>query len=323
MRAIRFISLIVLVLFYSNPLFATVIVGHFTIEEGDDYETIEAYDPPELWPDPNTILDMTGGNVGDESDWNTGMFLYDSSICNISGGEADYLHTYNTSTTNISGGTVSHYGCSDTITILSYHSSTVNVYEGALLFGGSFHHFELYDSSNLNVYGGDVSLFVIPQNSSTVNVYNGECDFGIVPHDNCTINVSGGYIDAYMENYPVPETATVNVFGHSFVYDPNGRWYDEPPRWVSKLTGQGPYGTPITYWGLPDPNFQSNINLIPDFVPELGVDFNDFAVFASAWRSTPSDDNWNPICDISVPKDGVIDENDLEILITYWLAGKE
>jgi hypothetical protein len=34
--------------------------------------------------------------------------------------------------------------------------------------------------------------------------------------------------------------------------------------WISKLTGHGLDGTPITYFGLPDPALNPNINLIPE-----------------------------------------------------------
>jgi sugar lactone lactonase YvrE len=50
------------------------------------------------------------------------------------------------------------------------------------------------------------------------------------------------------------------------------------------------------------------------------VDFKDFAIFANAWRSTTGGPKWDPNCDISIPADGVIDENDLAILCEYWLA---
>jgi len=65
------------------------------------------------------------------------------------------------------------------------------------------------------------------------------------------------------------------------------------------------------YQGLP---------FLGDFEPDGDVDFFDFAVLGSAWRSTPNDDNWNSACDISDPKDGVIDELDLAIFTENWLA---
>ncbi len=50
------------------------------------------------------------------------------------------------------------------------------------------------------------------------------------------------------------------------------------------------------------------------------VDFNDFAILASAWRCTTGDANWDPNCDLSMPADGVIDELDLAILGENWLG---
>jgi uncharacterized membrane protein len=58
-----------------------------------------------------------------------------------------------------------------------------------------------------------------------------------------------------------------------------------------------------------------------DFEPDGDVDLEDFGVLANAWRSTPVDDYWNPLCDISEPNDGVIDELDLKVFTENWLAG--
>lgn len=65
------------------------------------------------------------------------------------------------------------------------------------------------------------------------------------------------------------------------------------------------------YQGLP---------FLGDFEPDGDVDFSDFAIFASAWRSSEGDGNWNPACDISDPSDGVIDELDLTVFTENWLA---
>ena len=60
-----------------------------------------------------------------------------------------------------------------------------------------------------------------------------------------------------------------------------------------------------------------------DFEPDGDVDMCDFAILALAWRSSPGDYNWNPVCDISDPNDSVIDELDLALFTKYWLAGVE
>jgi hypothetical protein len=59
------------------------------------------------------------------------------------------------------------------------------------------------------------------------------------------------------------------------------------------------------------------INGRGDFVCPDGVDFFDYAVLANAWLSTPSDDNWNLLCDLQ--PDEIIETKDLQILIEHWL----
>ena len=51
------------------------------------------------------------------------------------------------------------------------------------------------------------------------------------------------------------------------------------------------------------------------------VDFEDFAIFALAWQSSPGVGNWDPIVDISKPADNVIDLLDFAVLREYWLWG--
>ena len=52
------------------------------------------------------------------------------------------------------------------------------------------------------------------------------------------------------------------------------------------------------------------------------VDFEDLAVFTEAWKSSSGDSNWNSDCDLSDPKDNIIDEKDLEEFVSNWLTGK-
>lgn len=59
----------------------------------------------------------------------------------------------------------------------------------------------------------------------------------------------------------------------------------------------------------------------PDLDGNSEVDFVDFAIFASAWRSSPGDGNWNLACDFALPA-GIIDEQDLAIFVENWLLGK-
>jgi len=64
------------------------------------------------------------------------------------------------------------------------------------------------------------------------------------------------------------------------------------------------------------------VNAVPgnaDLDDDNDVDFNDFARFAKAWRSTSGGAGWDPNCDISAPADGVINELDLAIFCDNWL----
>ena len=64
---------------------------------------------------------------------------------------------------------------------------------------------------------------------------------------------------------------------------------------------------------------------ISDPVPYAYVDLNyddvvdvaDFAIFASAWRTTPEDPAWNAACDFFT--DGMIDARDLQAFIDSWM----
>jgi hypothetical protein len=51
------------------------------------------------------------------------------------------------------------------------------------------------------------------------------------------------------------------------------------------------------------------------------VDFRDFAILALAWMSQSGQTNWNPACDISEPKDNIVDWNDLSVFTEDWLEG--
>jgi len=256
--AIRWIFVVLVVLVYPATVSYATIIAFYSdgvIQKGDTYGKVDVYDTPPA----HTTVDMTGGQVN-----KPGMFTYDATTVNISGGYVNSLSTYGSSIVNILGGSVCDYGSY----LISHDLSTVNLYEGGTLHGLSFGEFILQDSSVFNIYGGDALLFVMPFDFGVVNVYNGYIYGGIEPHEYSTINVYGGYIDVFGENILVPETAPVNIYGYGFDYEPEADWryWDDPANgwWVSKLTGYGFNGTPIIYWGLPDPSTHPNIRLIPE-----------------------------------------------------------
>jgi len=65
-----------------------------------------------------------------------------------------------------------------------------------------------------------------------------------------------------------------------------------------------------------------HIGIGGDLDDDGDIDFGDFSIFAPAWLTEPSDDGWNPDCDISVPANNSIDMLDLAVLVDNWLTGK-
>ena len=60
-----------------------------------------------------------------------------------------------------------------------------------------------------------------------------------------------------------------------------------------------------------------------DFDSDGDVDIYDFAVILEAWLNEAGQPNWNPICDISEPKDNIINWSDFAVFAQDWLAGIE
>ncbi len=59
-------------------------------------------------------------------------------------------------------------------------------------------------------------------------------------------------------------------------------------------------------------------DLPADIDGDNDVDFYDYSLFAQAWQVLPAD----PLCDIALPPDGIIDANDLNVIAENWLEGK-
>jgi hypothetical protein len=73
--------------------------------------------------------------------------------------------------------------------------------------------------------------------------------------------------------------------------------------------------------GMNYPKLSWQIPPVGDFTCPDGVDFIDFAIFANAWLSDPTQVNWDLRCDIAEPPDSVIDILDLAIFAQHWLEG--
>jgi hypothetical protein len=57
-----------------------------------------------------------------------------------------------------------------------------------------------------------------------------------------------------------------------------------------------------------------------NFDQDATVNLSDFAILAWAWRTQTGNAKWNLICDVSMPKDGIIDTKDLAVFADNWLV---
>jgi hypothetical protein len=57
-----------------------------------------------------------------------------------------------------------------------------------------------------------------------------------------------------------------------------------------------------------------------DFNKTCSIDMTDLAILAAGWLSQPGDSCWNPVLDIYIPADRLIDHLDLTVLAAYWLS---
>lgn len=124
-----------------------------------------------------------------------------------------------------------------------------------------------------------------------------------------------------------------------YFYRPNGSqyahyyWYVNQIRygwWYSSINL--PTAADIGNWRV---DFRVNGNLwisdgfrvVPhfnqcDFDHSASVDLKDFSIIASAWNASSGEAGWNPQCDISAEKDGVIDMQDFAVFADNWLASE-
>jgi len=65
-------------------------------------------------------------------------------------------------------------------------------------------------------------------------------------------------------------------------------------------------------------HFSSDIKLPGDFDINMKVDLVDLKTLSNAWLSSPGQTNWNPACDISSPKDNVINFRDFAVFAADW-----
>lgn len=105
-------------------------------------------------------------------------------------------------------------------------------------------------------------------------------------------------------------------------------------RMITIVTHQAVHSDPLTwdfwaggggYWGgdwLPSIKLIGTVPIDPiagDFDQSCEVTLPDMAMLAVAWLTQQGQPNYNPVCDISNPKDNIINLSDLLVFVDHWL----
>ncbi len=78
----------------------------------------------------------------------------------------------------------------------------------------------IWDTATVDISGGSFGELG-GYNYSTINMFDGVAQSGIGVRDNSTLNLYGGSIDSLGIEFDSVETATLNMFVDSYVFDPD------------------------------------------------------------------------------------------------------
>jgi hypothetical protein len=167
---------------------------------------------------------------------------------------------------------------------------------------------DIYNDGTCTVNWGSGNINADP---CFVNANGPDGIFG-TEDDNLRLSPGSPCIDAGDNNSVPPDTTDLDKDGNKVEQTPYD--LDNNPRFVDGDCN----GTVIVDMGA----YEFRLNIIGDFDDEYGVDFKDFAVFASSWLLEDGQTGYNSDCDIGLPADLRIDGKDLAVFVDNWLVGK-
>lgn len=147
--------------------------------------------------------------------------------------------------------------------------------------------------------------YATPNYLGGITVFNPEAN-GLLAWG--STKTGGMWVDEYLYR----RIAAGRSVGEAFKY-----WFNQVKIYYSSYAPRYWYGMVL----IGDASLASETATAGDFQPDGRVDLYDFAILGSAWLSRPGQINWNSVCDISKPKDNIIDERDLCVLAGNWLDG--
>jgi len=120
------------------------------------------------------------------------------------------------------------------------------------MFGGSVYRFRTYDSSIVNIFAGELERGGVMWESSTMNIYGGDIMLdGPLFTDSSTLNIYGG--DVFLGAPHAEDSSTINIYGYGFSEFP-----------AFSLTGYLADGSPFKFIELTHAISHINLIVIPE-----------------------------------------------------------
>jgi hypothetical protein len=183
----------------------------------------------------------SSGQILPGEEWGNVYVYNDDTVVDMLGGILDSIVSNDASTLNVFDGEVS--------TLAALEFSTANI------FGGSVHGAYAWDQASVTLSGtGTVLSFGAGGSSGTVNMLGGVAEY-VRAGDTSVANLYGGLVNSYLNAW---DSASVNIYGYDFDYDPaGGNWNG------GQLTGFWLDHTPFTI-DLYDTETYGHVNLVPE-----------------------------------------------------------
>jgi len=140
----------------------------------------------------------------------------------------------------------------------------------------------------------------------------GQYDAPLPNTDFIAIAAGWGHVLGLKNDGSIRAWGGTNYYGQCTVPSPNTGFTAIAAGKNHSLGLKGEQGEPV------EPN-DCLYYLAGDLNDDCKVNFFDFAILAGSWMSNNGDLKWNSICDISEPKDSIINWKDLAVLCESWL----
>lgn len=197
----------------------------------------------------STTLDLSGGTV---STW---FEAYDDAVISMNGGAADALLLADNSLFSMSAGTVNYLD--------SWNTSIATIYGGTVGGGGGGDDVNAWDSSIIQLLGGNVTGFLNAGDYSTVSMVGGTVGFDFDSWFESNAALSGGTVTGDLDAWDssnmlweggvlggelfAGDAATLTISGTDFKVDGVPVAFGDLSAMTGVLTGTLKYGDPINH----------------------------------------------------------------------------